>query len=102
MEEVRGRNVDITTASGELDLLGVIAEEQLEIGSVSGDTSLRRCDASELSIKSTSGDISGTLLSEKKFDAKSRIGDVDVPVASAGGICMIRTVSGDIRMRVKN
>ena len=102
MEEVRGRNVDITTASGELDLLGVIAEEQLEAGSVSGDTSLRRCDASELSIKSTSGDISGTLLSEKKFDAKSRIGDVDVPVASAGGICMIRTVSGDIRMRVKN
>ena len=95
-------NVDITTASGDLDLAGVRAEEKIEIGSVSGDTSLRRCDASELSIKSTSGDISGTLLSEKKFDAKSRVGDVDVPIATDGGSCMIRTVSGDIRMRVKN
>ncbi len=102
MEEVSCRNVDITTASGDLDLAGVRAEEEMEIGSISGDTSLRRCDASALSIKSSSGGISGTLLSEKKFDAKSRNGDVKVPISTDGGSCMIRTISGDIRMRVKN
>lgn len=88
------------TSTGEITLDGVIAEEAMEITSSTGNVRLSQCDASRLQIKTSTGEVEATLLSEKSVDADSSTGDVDVPRNGRGGACVIRTSTGDIRVRI--
>ena len=63
---------------------------------------MEKSDAATLSIKTDTGDVTGTLLTEKTFDAKASTGDVDVPKTTAGGVCKIRTDTGDICINIED
>ncbi len=86
--------------SGDTALTDVDAYS-IESNSVSGDIKLLRCDASTLSLKATSGDVYGSLLSDKIFSTETTSGNVQLPPSTTGGVCKIKTVSGDIRITIE-
>ena len=90
----------IETTSGEVKLKSVIADKA-EITSVSGDITFDGCDGKEFDVDTTSGDVKGTLLSGKDFVTDTVSGDIDLPKAAENGTFNVATVSGDIRLKIK-
>lgn len=89
-----------TGTTGDVELNSVIASGTISITRSTGDVELERCDAGELNIKTTTGDVEATLLSSKIFVAKSGTGRIDVPRTTTGGVCEVKTSTGDIEIRV--
>jgi len=83
-------------------LKNVVAEEKLTIKRSTGHVKFESCDAAEINVKTDTGDVTGTLLSEKLFLCKTDTGRVDVPKATAGGVCEVTTDTGDIRLKISN
>lgn len=90
---------DVST--GETELTNLIAREHIRIECTTGDVTLTSCDAGELYIKTTTGDVEASLLSEKVCIAKATTGSVNVPSFGSGGVCEIKTTSGDIKVNIK-
>lgn len=106
--------------SGELDFHGLSAEGDVTLESSSGDVELEksfagafsiatssgsvhfeRSDADSLSVTTSSGDVRGSLLSAKFFSVRSSSGSIRIPESDReGGICEIRTSSGDIKIEI--
>lgn len=90
-----------TGSSGDITLDNVIATSKMQIKTGTGDISLDRCDSYDINLKTTTGDIEGSLLTGKIFDADASTGDVSVPPnVTDGGICKIRTSTGDIDIAI--
>lgn len=87
-------------ASGDITLTGVTAQT-LFCKTVSGDIALSGCDADSLGLTTASGDVTGTLLSEKTILTDTVSGTVNIPDQGRGGLCEIRTVSGDITIKIQ-
>lgn len=94
------RRLSAESVSGDIALSGVMAQT-LSCKTVSGDITLSGCDADSLGLTTASGDVTGTLLSEKNVVADTASGTVNIPVRSSGGLCEIRTVSGDITIKIQ-
>ena len=86
--------------TGDLHCRNVIVSDKLTVERSTGDVTLNRCDAAELFITTDTGDVTGSLLSEKVFFAVTDTGRVTVPKTITGGMCEIRTNTGDIHMEI--
>lgn len=98
LSDVRCGNLNSVSTSGDQRFSGVIASGALQVSSTSGEIALNDCDANALELESTSGDVRGDLRSDKIFSVETRSGDVRVPASTSGGICRVRTVSGDVHL----
>lgn len=92
-------NAAAKSTSGEILFVNVTAEEQMAVKTNSGDIELQQCDADTLDIKSTSGDVFGILLTEKIFMVETVSGDIDAPRSATGGLCKVKTTSGNIKFK---
>ena len=106
VKNVTGKRTVSDTACQELDLHGttgavtlsnVIASGDIRIRHVTGKVVLSDCDANALSVKVTTGSVCGRLLSAKIFAAKCTTGKIHVPNPPAGGLCKIKTTTGNIK-----
>lgn len=88
------------STSGNVKTTGLLVAETLRIQTVSGDVRLQSSDADRLWISTVSGDVNGSLLTEKNFKTKTASGSVHVPSGTSGGICEVKTTSGDIRFSI--
>ena len=88
------------STTGDSELEGVIATGKFTIKQTTGDVKFDRCDASEIYVKVSTGDVKGTLLTTKIFLADSDTGSVSVPKSTEGGICEIKTSTGDIKIKI--
>ena len=59
-----------------------------------------KLDAENLEIETGTGDVRGTLLSSKIFMVKTSTGDIDVPETTTGGICKVKTSTGEVYIRI--
>ena len=100
LTDVSCRNVISTGTTGDISLHNVIASEKISVERSTGQVKFGGCDAGELYIKTSTGDVTGSLLTGKVFVTDTRTGSVDVPGTASGGRCEIRTVTGDIRIRI--
>lgn len=87
--------------TGDLLLEQVTATDAMTLQSEVGAVQFDGCDAGELYIVTDTGDVTGTLLSEKVFLVESDTGDIDVPKTVTGGVCEIRTDTGDVQITLK-
>ena len=85
----------LESTTGGITLENTVISGKIIIKSSTGAIKLEKSDAAELDITTTTGRVFGTLLSPKSYDAKSNTGEVNVP-SEEGGICKIRTGTGDI------
>lgn len=101
VRRVHAQHATFSSVSGKVQLKELTVDGDLAANTVSGDVELERCDAGRLKIGTTSGEVEGTLLTPKAFSASTTSGKVDVPASVSGaGACDVRTVSGDIELRV--
>ena len=102
LTNVSCKNLSTNGNTGDIVLKNVVAEEKLTIKRSTGHVKFESCDAAEINVKTDTGDVTGTLLSEKLFLCKTDTGRVDVPKATAGGVCEVTTDTGDIRLKISN
>ena len=88
------------TGSGGIDLTDTTVAGHIQAETTSGSIRFARADAETLNLKTTSGSVTGSLLTAKIFYTDTTSGSVDVPKSTEGGICEIKTTSGDIRMTI--
>lgn len=86
--------------TGDITLKNVIAETDFDIKRTTGDVSLDGCDAAELKIETDTGAVNGTLLTDKIFITNTSTGSVKVPKTKNGGICEIRTSTGNVKIDI--
>ena len=101
LRNVRCQSFLSTGDTGDLLLDQVIVSEKLSAERSTGDVKLDHCDAGEINIVTDTGDVSGSLLTEKIFMVRSDTGKIEVPKSTSGGICEIKTDTGDIMINIK-
>lgn len=101
LEAVTAGKAYLETTSGEVELSGTAVRSELFIDTVSGDVELDRSEGNAMYIHTTSGDVTGTLPRAKDFQLHSTSGRGWCSAYdSAGGVCEVTTMSGDIVLYV--
>ncbi len=93
-------NLTSTGCTGKNTMSNLIANGKLVVERTVGDVTLDGCDAAEIAIETGTGDVRGHLLSDKVFITNTSTGSIDVPKSITGGLCEIRTTTGNITMTV--
>lgn len=84
--------------TGSISLRNVIAANRLSVVRSTGNVNFDGCDAAEIYVQTDTGDVTGSLLTDKVFTTQTSTGRIDVPKTTTGGICEIRTITGDIQI----
>lgn len=93
--------LDIRASTGDVALTETVVLGALSVDVTTGDVTFTCSDAVTLSVSTTTGDVTGSLLTSKIFATTSNSGSVEVPKSSIGGLCEIKTTSGDIRITIE-
>ena len=93
--------LDLDVNTGDVTLADTVASGSIRAETTTGDVTLTRADAATLYLKTTSGAVTGSLLTPKIFYTDTTSGSVSAPKYTEGGICEIKTTSGDIRITVQ-
>ena len=101
LTDVQCKKLTTTGDTGDIALEKVIATENLTIKRTTGDVTFEHCDAEEISVITDTGKISGSLLTDKVFIAETNTGRINVPKTTSGGICEIKTDTGDIKITIE-
>ena len=101
MEDVKCETFTSTGSTGEITLENVDVSGQINITRSTGDVKFERSDAAEIYVITDTGDVRGNLKTSKIFFTESDTGDVNVPRSTEGGICDIKTDTGDIKITIK-
>lgn len=96
------KSFESSGTTGDIVIKNVKADGKLFIERTTGDVRFVACDASELGVKTGTGDVEGSLLTEKVFVVNTTTGDINVPQGSGGGICEIKTTTGDVDIEIVN
>ena len=95
-------NLDSKASTGNITLTDSIGSKHIRIKRSTGSVRFNDSDAETLDIETDTGSVKGTLLTSKVFDVDSDTGKRNYPRGStAGGLCRIRTDTGDINIEVK-
>ena len=89
------------SSTGSKELHNTIAEGIMSLTSDTGDVLFDESDAQSIKIETSTGEVEGVLLSSKIFITDTSTGDIDLPESIEGGICKIKTDTGDISLRIK-
>ncbi|MBQ9783640.1 MAG: DUF4097 family beta strand repeat protein [Clostridia bacterium] len=96
MGELQCETLTVESSTGRQELSGIVAGDRICLKSSTGDVKLIDSDAASLEITTSTGDVLVKLLSEKIFVTETSTGGVRVPQGTSGGICRIKTSTGDI------
>ncbi len=94
---------DITCASanlrantGYVKMANLIASGHLQVETTTGNITFDRCDAATMKITANTGDVTGTFRTPKIVYANSSTGKIEIPHSKEGGMCEIKTSTGNI------
>ncbi len=100
LENVECGELIARASSGDIECKNVVSVGKSELYTGSGDIHLDLCDAESYKMQTSSGDVKGTLRSAKIFYAQASSGKVKVPHSTEGGVCEVKTGSGNIRLEI--
>ena len=101
MNNVSCNKFDIKISTGKTKLTNVLVTTDFTLNGSTGDVLFDSFDALNIYVDITTGDVKGTILTEKIFNAKSGTGKVNVPETYSGGVCKVRTSTGNIILSYK-
>jgi len=87
--------------TGDITLSNTIVINDYTHTGDTGDVLFKSFDAKNIYVTTDTGDVKGTILSNKIFFTQTDTGDEDVPETTTGGICKIKTDTGDIIIDIK-
>ncbi len=102
LSDVKADKLEMESSSGDMELTRVTVGWHMQLITVSGEIDIERSNAVTLYMRSTSGDIEAELLSGKRFFVETTSGDVRHPESDnvRGGLCEVKTTSGDVEITV--
>lgn len=100
LSDITCRHLTSDGTTGDIHLSDVVADGKMTITRDTGDVVFEGCDAAELTIVTDTGNVTGTLLSDKIFFTDTDTGRVEVPRSTEGGICDVRTDTGNIILAI--
>ena len=95
------KNVNLKASTGKVTLENTLVEEHAEIKTSTGNVVFTDADANTLNVITSTGSVKGNLKTGKNFETETSTGKVSVPTGSTGGLCHIKTSTGDIKIEVK-
>ncbi len=84
--------------TGDVNFVNVTVTNKIEIKNGTGYVKMVSSDADTLDIKTSTGNVNLELMSPKIVYADSRTGRKNVPVSTTGGVCEVKTSTGDIKV----
>ncbi len=100
LSDVTSNTVKGESSSGRIELKNVLSTGKTEVRTVSGGVGIENCDGGEYFIKTSSGSVRASFRSAKIFSCKTSSGSVDAPHSTEGGVCVVETSSGNIRLSI--
>lgn len=98
LSNVTCKNFSTDGSTGDIRMQSVLVETNMFINRSTGDVSFKDCDAKMIHIRLDTGDVTGNLLTGKVYTVESDTGKVKVPESTPGGICIITTNTGNIKI----
>lgn len=100
LDNVRGQKFSSEVSTGKTKLKNTVIAEDIKIRANTGDVAFDASDAATLDIETSTGDVEGTLLTSKIFYVETSTGKINVPVSTEGGLCKVKTSTGDVTFRI--
>lgn len=100
LTDVTCKNLTIKASTGDAELKNIVVAKHTNIKLSTGDVKFDSCDSETLNIETSTGSVKGTLLTSKIFYASSDNGSINVPHTTTGGICEIKTDTGNIKITI--
>ena len=99
LENVTCKSYESNSSTGDVVFNNVKVTNAVTIKNDTGYVKMTASDAEELDIKTSTGDVKLELLSSKIVYAETSTGRKDVPTSTTGGLCKIKTSTGDITVK---
>ena len=93
-------NLSVNGSTSDISLNNVLTYGNIYVNATTGDLVFNASDAKEIYVDLTTGDVSGSLLSAKVFQASTTTGSIRLPDTNTGGLCKIKTTTGDINITI--
>ena len=101
LDDVQSGDCNIVTSTGDIKLNKTLLTGKLTTSCSTGSVKLTESDASEVDIKTSTGDVTCEFLTSKIVYPETSTGSIRVPHATEGGLCTIKTSTGDIVVTIK-
>ena len=98
---VKAQSADLVTSTGDVKLTDIVINNQLKIKTSTGSVKLIDSDAETINIETSTGNVNATLLTSKIFDVRTNAGKVNYPTSTSGGLCQIKTSTGNVKIEIK-
>ena len=100
LDDVTAKNYKSTSSTGNVVLKNTVIENEINIHTSTGDVMFDRSDAVTLNIETSTGDVTGTFLTSKIFYVQTTTGSINVPISTEGGLCKVKTTTGDVSLSI--
>ena len=98
LEDVQCQDLTVKASTGAVKLTNAIAVNRMDIKTTTGDVIFKDSDAASLKIETDTGDVKGNFLSPKIVYFDSDTGRGNYPKETSGGICDIKTDTGNANL----
>lgn len=98
LENVTCKSYESSSSTGDLNFNNVKVTNTINVKNDTGHVKMIASDAEELDIKTSTGYVNLELLTSKIVYAESSTGKKNVPASTTGGLCKIKTSTGDIKV----
>lgn len=99
LDGVNADSMELTASSGNVSIKDIVCAH-LNAKTSSGNIRLDRAGAESMELTASSGNISGGIMGEMVFECSTGSGSVHVPETTEGGLCRVKTGSGDIHIEI--
>lgn len=99
--DVTSNNLKADVDTGHVKLDNTIINNHIEIKTSTGSVKFIDSDADTLNIKTSTGSVTGNLKTGKNFDVETSTGKKTYPTDSTGGLCKIKTSTGNVNIEIK-
>ena len=99
LENVTCKSYESSSSTGDLNFNHVKVTNTINVKNDTGHVKMIASDAEELDIKTSTGYVNLELLTSKIVYAESSTGKKNVPTSTTGGLCKIKTSTGDITVK---
>ena len=98
LENVTCKSYESSSSTGDLNFNNVKVTNTINVKNDTGHVKMIASDAEELDIKTSTGYVNLELLTSKIVYAESSTGKKNIPTSTTGGLCKIKTSTGDIKV----
>ena len=98
LENVTCKSYESSSSTGDLNFNNVKVTNTINVKNDTGHVKMIASDAEELDIKTSTGYVNLELLTSKIVYAESSTGRKNFPTSTTGGLCKIKTSTGDIKV----